>query len=407
LPRQITIDVPVDPNARPAIGNKPTATSGTMAPGAPWAICITPAPNQALYSSDGFPGPIYKLTLDGKVLGVFGKSGKQLGQFDWIHEWPAPPKTNSTLPKSSTGASKNWYSSRFTSILDGVIWERTIQSIVSRSYRGFRRPCVSILVASMGITFGCLPLRAQEAPQAITTDEATPQSSASNAAERDVTYRTLPRNLLQDQKDIWLFPVRLTKGHQWLPTLAVTGVTAALIVADPHDTGYFRRTSSFHTFNNVFSGPITAGEIAVVPAAFLVVGHFTHNSYAEKTALLAGEAYVDSAVLDVVLKVATRRLRPSDIPPTGPFNDTFFNSRVSNAGIDTSFPSSHASAAFAVATVFAHRYRHHRWVPYVAYGAASLISFSRVTNQAHFPSDVILGAALGFAISEFSVLRQR
>jgi len=88
--RQITVDVPVDPNAHAAIGNKPTATTGTMAPGAPWAICITPAPNQVLYSSDGFPGRIYKLTLDGKVLGVFGKSGKQLGQFGWIHEMSCP-----------------------------------------------------------------------------------------------------------------------------------------------------------------------------------------------------------------------------------------------------------------------------------------------------------------------------
>jgi hypothetical protein len=88
--RQITIDVPVDPNAHAAIGNKPTATTGTMAPGAPWAICITPAPNQVLYSSDGFPGRIYKLTLDGKILGVFGKSGKQLGQFGWIHEMACP-----------------------------------------------------------------------------------------------------------------------------------------------------------------------------------------------------------------------------------------------------------------------------------------------------------------------------
>jgi membrane-associated phospholipid phosphatase len=259
----------------------------------------------------------------------------------------------------------------------------------------------------MGIVLASPPLRAQETSQAITADAPTAQNSPPARAERDVSYRTLPRNILQDQKDIWLFPVQLAKGHQWLPTLAVTGVTAALLVADPHDTGYFRRTSTFHTFNNLFSGPITAGEIAIVPAAFLVVGHFTHDSYAEKTALLAGEAYADSAVLDVVLKVATRRLRPSDIPPSGPFNDTFFNSHVSNAGINTSFPSSHASAAFAVATVFAHRYRHHRWVPYVAYGAASLISFSRVTNQAHFPSDVFLGAALGFTISEFSVLRPR
>src|SRR5260370_1118443 len=70
--RQFTIDVPVDPNARPAIGNKPTATTGTMAPRPPSPLCITPAPNQVLYSSDSFPRRIYKLTLDGKVLGVFG-----------------------------------------------------------------------------------------------------------------------------------------------------------------------------------------------------------------------------------------------------------------------------------------------------------------------------------------------
>ena len=89
--RQITIDVPVDPNARPAIGNKPPATvTGTMAPGAPWAICITPGPNQVLYSSDAFPGRIYKLSLEGKVMGVLGESGKQLKQFGWIHEIACP-----------------------------------------------------------------------------------------------------------------------------------------------------------------------------------------------------------------------------------------------------------------------------------------------------------------------------
>jgi sugar lactone lactonase YvrE len=88
--RQITIDVPVAPNARPAIGNKPTQTTGAMAPGAPWAICITPAPNQVLYSSDGYPGRLYKLSLDGRMLGVLGESGKQLKQFGWIHEIACP-----------------------------------------------------------------------------------------------------------------------------------------------------------------------------------------------------------------------------------------------------------------------------------------------------------------------------
>ncbi len=91
--RQIMIDVPLDPNARPAIGNKPQLPvigNQAMAPGAPWAICITPPPNQVLYSSDGYPGRIYKLTLDGKILGVLGESGKQLKQFGWIHELACP-----------------------------------------------------------------------------------------------------------------------------------------------------------------------------------------------------------------------------------------------------------------------------------------------------------------------------
>jgi DNA-binding beta-propeller fold protein YncE len=91
--RQIVIDVPAGPNARMAIGKKPElAITGNqaMAPGAPWAICITPPPNQVLYSSDGYPGRIYKLSLDGKVLGVLGESGKQLKQFGWIHEIACP-----------------------------------------------------------------------------------------------------------------------------------------------------------------------------------------------------------------------------------------------------------------------------------------------------------------------------
>lgn len=90
--RQITIDVPFDyASAIPAIGKKPAKdVTGTMASGSPWAICITPGPHQVLYASDAFPGRIYKLSLDGKVLGVLGETGKQLGQLGWIHEIACP-----------------------------------------------------------------------------------------------------------------------------------------------------------------------------------------------------------------------------------------------------------------------------------------------------------------------------
>jgi hypothetical protein len=43
-----------------------------------------------LYSSDAFPGRVYKLSLDGKVLGYFGKSGHAMKQFGWIHEIACP-----------------------------------------------------------------------------------------------------------------------------------------------------------------------------------------------------------------------------------------------------------------------------------------------------------------------------
>ncbi|OLL28082.1 6-bladed beta-propeller [Burkholderia sp. SRS-W-2-2016] len=91
--RQFTIDVPVPPDARPAIGNMPSEAeiaAGTFAPGSPWAICISPGPQQVLYSADAFPGRIYKLSLDGKVLGVLGKAGKQPKQFGWIHQMACP-----------------------------------------------------------------------------------------------------------------------------------------------------------------------------------------------------------------------------------------------------------------------------------------------------------------------------
>ena len=91
--REMTIDVPAPPDARAAIGPKPTATTGTMAPGAPWAICITPGPQQVLFSADAYPGRIYKLSLDGKVLGMLGESGKQLKQFGWIHEMACPSES--------------------------------------------------------------------------------------------------------------------------------------------------------------------------------------------------------------------------------------------------------------------------------------------------------------------------
>jgi NHL repeat len=94
LLRVIHIDVPV-PSPLPVnwMGPTPNAEAAARTAGAPWAICITP-PNasgkQFLYSADSYPGRIYKLDLDGKVLGFFGHTGRAPKEFGWVHELACP-----------------------------------------------------------------------------------------------------------------------------------------------------------------------------------------------------------------------------------------------------------------------------------------------------------------------------
>jgi membrane-associated phospholipid phosphatase len=232
-----------------------------------------------------------------------------------------------------------------------------------------------------------------------------PRPSKENPGEdREVSLRKLPMNFLHDQKDMWLFPLELGKGHHWLPTLFITGGTAVFIATDAQTMPHFRQTTDFHGFNRVFSTTATGAAIAVVPAVFYGVSLLRHDSYDQGSALFAGEAVADDAVLMVIMKAIARRQRPTEFPVRGPYNDTFFHSNASIFGKGTSFPSGHALMAFSVATVFARRYREHRWVPYLAYAAASAIAFSRVTTGAHFPADVFVGSALGYVIARYDVL---
>jgi len=215
----------------------------------------------------------------------------------------------------------------------------------------------------------------------------------------------MPARFLHDEKDMWLFPVKLAKGKHWLPTAIVVGGTAAFIKEDPPLERKVRQTDIFNDYNKVLKSSVSGGLITVVPVGFYVVSLIRRDSYGQGTALLAGEAVANDAILMIVLKAITRRARPAEFPPNGAYNDTLFATHNSLLGKGSSFPSGHAMMSFSVATVFAQRYRHHKWVPYVAYALATALSFSRVTTGAHFPSDVFIGAAMGFAIARFDVLR--
>jgi len=244
-------------------------------------------------------------------------------------------------------------------------------------------------------------------PQDSPTSPDSKPSPVSIDEDRPINWKTLVPDVLQDQKAIWTFPGALARGDDWKPTLVIGGAVAGLIALDPHDTPYFRTTSSFSGFNRRVSGTNALIGTALVPVTAYAVGLVRHDSYATHTALLAGEAAVDAGVLGWVMQTATGRLAPQNIAPGGSYSDTWFKTYHPILHAGGSFPSEHTIAAFSVATVFARRYGRHRWVPWVAYGAATLVGFSRVTLQAHFPSDVFAGGALAYMISRFAVMPGR
>ncbi|HLQ90866.1 MAG TPA: peptidyl-alpha-hydroxyglycine alpha-amidating lyase family protein [Xanthobacteraceae bacterium] len=99
-----TIDVPPDPTTRSTNGNTPTGDRLAQAIGAPNSICITPGQNQVMFVGEStYPGRIFKVTLEGKVLGVIGKSGRNLKEFSGGHQLACPSATELYVAESS-----NW-----------------------------------------------------------------------------------------------------------------------------------------------------------------------------------------------------------------------------------------------------------------------------------------------------------
>src|SRR5260221_10790678 len=102
--RMFTIDVP--PDAKTGAVNGATATGTKLAGviGAPNSLCITSGPTQVLFVGETtFPGRIFKVSLDGKVLGVIGKSGRNLKQFSGAHALACPSETEIYAAETS-----NW-----------------------------------------------------------------------------------------------------------------------------------------------------------------------------------------------------------------------------------------------------------------------------------------------------------
>ncbi len=198
-------------------------------------------------------------------------------------------------------------------------------------------------------------------------------------------------------------PFRATK-NDWLKIGAfAVATTGAILFADKpvyRLAVQIRKNKSVvsaSTYVTNFGGLYEVYSLAALEAYGLIF----KKDKEQTTTLLATQAYITAAAIETVLKYLTARQRPSYYNPvTGLNNHTFhgpfYHFLKSDNNFYESFPSGHTTVAFAAATVFAMEYKETPIVPIIAYSAATAIGLSRIVQNQHWISDVMVGAALGF-----------
>jgi membrane-associated phospholipid phosphatase len=218
--------------------------------------------------------------------------------------------------------------------------------------------------------------------QAAPTPAQTPRPTAQ--LERDFL-----KNLLRDQKAIWTSPTQIRPGDiWWLGTIA--GTTAGLIATDRESGDWIAKYPELVEPSDAVSQAGAGYTVAAAVTSFYLIGRATKNERATQTALLAGQAFLDSWIVVGTVKLITQRARPD----SGEERSQFFVG-------GTSFPSGHSSNVWSFATVVASEYRDKPIVQVLSYGLAGLISFSRFTAQRHYLSDILIGSAVGFGVGRY------
>jgi membrane-associated phospholipid phosphatase len=243
---------------------------------------------------------------------------------------------------------------------------------------------------------------AAKACQAVETSGPSSQvKQAAREATREATqgYSTLTANgwfsrLVKDQKTIFASPLRIKRRDaKWLLPLA--GATTALILTDKRSAGMVSGPQSLKGPSDVVSSLGSPYALFGAAGATYAIGNIAGDGRLTRAGALGLEALVDTAILTRSLKLAFGRGRPTARASQGRFR----------AGGE-SFPSGHSMTTWALATVFAREYSDRKLVRLGAYGLATAVSISRFTGRDHFPSDVLVGSALGHLIGRWVVGRQ-
>jgi membrane-associated phospholipid phosphatase len=209
--------------------------------------------------------------------------------------------------------------------------------------------------------------------------------------------------VVDDIKQQVTSPFRATKSD-WLKVGAfAVATTGAILFADKpvQRLAMQIRTNksvvSASTYVTDFGGLYEAYTLAALGA----YGVIFKKEKEQTTVLLATQAYITAATIETALKYLTSRQRPSYYNSvTGLNNHTFhgpfYHFLKSDNSSYESFPSGHTTVVFAAATVFAMEYKETPIIPIIAYSAATAVGLSRIVQNAHWISDVMVGAALGF-----------
>ena len=210
-------------------------------------------------------------------------------------------------------------------------------------------------------------------------------------AGEDIAVTHLPKAVLQDQVGLWTSPTRLrARDLTWLLPLA--GSVGWLLTSDERNMRERIRTNLLARDRSVAVSNVGTGSLAAVPALLYWWGWRRGDEYAQHTAILSARAAADALIAGEILHAATWRQRPMEGTGAG----RFFAAK----SLSSSFPSLHPSAAWAIASVLARRYP--GWLTQVGvYGLATAVSLSRVTARQHYPSEVVVGSALGLLIGRF------
>jgi len=213
-----------------------------------------------------------------------------------------------------------------------------------------------------------------------------------------VTLRKVPMNFLRDQEAIWTSPVRIREDNFLLPAALVLGTTLTISVDHQIMSSSRLNDASLNSHAETASNGLLGGFVAA-PAIIYGLGYIHHDDHATETGILAGEAMVDSLVVNEVMKAVSMRERPTVDNAKG----RFFQSSV---GTGSSFASTHSIIAWSSAAVIASEYDG-PMTQLTAYGLATGVSLTRVLARQHFPSDVLVGSAVGWLIGRYVVHKHR